>query len=747
MKKLTFLLVFISIFGYAQTPITDANIQTAVDLWVSDPSAATTTYGNISDWDVSNVTDMSELFKNKTTFNDDISNWDVSSVNNMGDIFYGATAFNQPIGSWDVSSVTDMRGMFANAHRFNQDIGNWNVSNVIIMYNMFSLTQDFNKDIGNWNVTNVTNMDYMFNETVNFNQDISNWNVSNVTSMESMFNRSQSFNQNLGNWNVINVVNMKRMFDLSINFDQDISSWDVSNVNYMSGMFGGSKFNQDISSWNTINVTTMESMFSGSSFNQNIGSWDISNVINLSYTFNGSNLSTDNYDNILIGWSLQALQSNVPFGAVGHNYCSGSDARKNLIDNFGWVITDGGLDCSDTLPVITLLGESTVTLEVGTSYTDAGATASDNYDGDITDTIVIVNNVDSAVVGTYAVTYNVSDANGNAAEEVTRTVNVVDTTVPVITLLGEATVTLEVGTSYTDAGATASDNYDGDITDTIVIVNNVDSAVVGIYAVTYNVSDANGNAAEEVTRTVNVVDTTVPVITLLGEATVTLEVGTSYTDAGATASDNYDGDITDTIVIVNNVDSAVVGTYAVTYNVSDANGNAAEEVTRTVNVVDTTVPVITLLGEATVTLEVGTSYTDAGATASDNYDGDITDTIVIVNNVDSAVVGTYAVTYNVSDANGNAAEEVTRTVIIESSLSTEDNTMNIIKVYPNPVKDKLFISGNKTPIAVAIYNVLGKEVLSVKNTNNINVKALPSGVYVIRISDGVGQTNRKFIKN
>ena len=62
MKKITFLLVFISIFGYSQTAITDANIQTAVDLWISDSAAATTTYGAISDWDVSQVTDMSELF-------------------------------------------------------------------------------------------------------------------------------------------------------------------------------------------------------------------------------------------------------------------------------------------------------------------------------------------------------------------------------------------------------------------------------------------------------------------------------------------------------------------------------------------------------------------------------------------------------------------------------------------------------------------------------------------------------------
>jgi len=81
------------------------------------------------------------------------------------------------------------------------------------------------------------------------------------------------------------------------------------------------------------------------------------------------------------------------------------------------------------------------------------------------------------------------------------------------------------------------------------------------------------------------------------------------------------------------------------------------------------------------------------------------------------------------------------------TASIEDQTQLDISIYPNPTDNTLFISGNKTPITVSIYNVLGKEVLSVKNTNNINVQALPSGVYVIRISDGVGQTNRKFIKN
>ena len=194
-------------------------------------------------------------------------------------------------------------------------------------------------------------------------------------------------------------------------------------------------------------------------------------------------------------------------------------------------------------------------------------------------------------------TYNVSDDAGNAATEVTRVVNITDTTAPVITLVGDTQITIEVGTTYTDLGATASDNYDGDITDDIVTVNNVDTSVIGSYTVTYNVSDDAGNDATEVTRTVNVTDTTAPVITLVGDAQITVEVGTTYTDLGATASDNYDGDISADIVTVNNVDTSVIGSYTVTYNVSDDAGNAATEVTRTVNVTDTTAPVITLVGD------------------------------------------------------------------------------------------------------------------------------------------------------
>jgi hypothetical protein len=158
-------------------------------------------------------------------------------------------------------------------------------------------------------------------------------------------------------------------------------------------------------------------------------------------------------------------------------------------------------------PVITITtGVTTVT--VGNTYTDAGATAKDNVDGDITKNIKTSISGNTNAVGTITVTYTVSDAAGNDAKEV-RTVNVVaatvaDKEVPTITLLGDETVNLVVGDTYIDAGATAYDNIDGNITSNIEIVNDVNASNPGNYTVKYNVLDDAKNPADVVTRTVNV---------------------------------------------------------------------------------------------------------------------------------------------------------------------------------------------------------------------------------------------------
>ena len=117
------------------------------------------------------------------------------------------------------------------------------------------------------------------------------------------------------------------------------------------------------------------------------------------------------------------------------------------------------IDLDDTAPVITLNGDATVTHEGATAYTDEGADWTDTVDG--SGTLSASGTVDASTVGTYILTYDYTDAAGNAAVQVSRTVNVVDTTIPVITLTGEATVTHEGATAYTDAGAGWTDTVDG----------------------------------------------------------------------------------------------------------------------------------------------------------------------------------------------------------------------------------------------------------------------------------------------
>ena len=389
-----------------------------------------------------------------------------------------------------------------------------------------------------------------------------------------------------------------------------------------------------------------------------------------------------------------------------------------------------------TIPIITLEGDAIVTIEVGTDYTDAGATATDNSDGDLTSSIVTVSTVNTAIVGSYTVTYNVSDTAGNAATQVTRTVHVEDTTIPIITLVGDATVTIEVGTNYTDAGATATDNVDGDITSSIVVTGTADVNVLGNYTIIYDVSDAAGNEATQVTRTVHVVDTTIPVITLEGDATVTVEVGSEYTDAGATATDNSDGDLTSSIVTVSTVNTTIVGVYSVRYNVADTSGNEATQVTRTVHVEDTTIPVITLVGDATVTIEVGTDYTDAGATAWDNYDGNITDNITIVNSVNTNVVGSYTVTYNISDTAGNAATQVTRIVSVDNMV--DDNTAPVITLEGDATVT-IEVGTNYTDAgATATDNVDGDITSSIVVTGTVDVNVLGNYTIIYDVSDAAG---------
>jgi surface protein len=402
---------------------------------------------DVTTCDVSQITDMSEVFINKTSFNQDIGSWDTSNVTTMLAMFTSASSFNQDIGSWDVSSVTNMNAMFYGT-AFDQNLSSWDVSSVAGMTSMFNtgslsdsnydaillgwsqltlqsnVTAHFGSaqytqsdartvltDTYNWTITDggstssggctvggvayneggrsgagvnaITTANGFITNTIlktwDTGDDVTTCDVSQITDMSNVFQNKTSFNQDIGSWDVSSVTTMNTMFAGASVFNQDISDWDVSSVTNMRAMFqSASAFNQDISGWDVSNVTNMLLMFFfASAFDQNLGTWDVSNVTKFGNMFNGANLSNDNYDGILTGWSQLTLQTldegaqvTVHFGTAQYTQIA---AHLVLTSTYNWDVTDGG-------PII----NPTITLN---SSTVSNRSQSDNESISLTFTI------------------------------------------------------------------------------------------------------------------------------------------------------------------------------------------------------------------------------------------------------------------------------------------------------------------------------------------------------------------------
>jgi len=327
--------------------------------------------GAIGSWNTGNITNMTRTFFNATSFNQDLSEWDTSKVTNMSFMFYNAQVFNGAIGTWNTSNVQDMELMFLSASTFNQDISGWNTGNVTNMGGMFTNAFSFNQDIGGWNTGKVESMEEMFRGATVFNGDIGSWNTGNVASMRSMFMNAEGFNQDIGLWDTGKVTDMSYMFLGATNFNQNIVLWNIVNVTSIAGMFAGaSSFNQDINGWNTANVTSMTGAFnSATAFNQNLagwdtnnvnnmnqmfenatafdqdlGSWDISSIATMTEMLDSSGMSFDNANATLIGWADHVQQNegptNIALGMQDVILCGmGADAALGILMNdYSWNI-------------------------------------------------------------------------------------------------------------------------------------------------------------------------------------------------------------------------------------------------------------------------------------------------------------------------------------------------------------------------------------------------------------------------
>ena len=442
--------------------------------------------------------------------------------------------------------------------------------------------------------------------------------------------------------------------------------------------------------------------------------------------------------------------------------------------------------------------EETIEADKTATYVDLGAIVTDNVDPDTTivsatninyvdgaGNVTAVNKVNMGVPGEYRLGYTYTDAAGNTAMA-RRIVKIVDTTAPVITPMASSTFEVGVDTyTYPEAG-TVTDNVDSDCGFSGVHMKwykatpegekgeevapfawgtTLKDRELGKYYIEYKKSDNAGNVGTA-HRIVTLQDTTAPKLTLNGNASMTLEAGIdTYTEEGATVTDNYDATISNLQPElinysvngvfkgkVSSVDTNKLGVYKIRYAYTDAAGNVGEDanrashkyVLRVVTVKDTTAPVITLNGDANITLTDATSYTDALATVTDNHDATVNNLAPSyinyysltgafrgrVNEVDVNAEGRYNLVYSTKDSSGNEAAKVTRIVYVKITNQTN-------KKFISTKEDLLNLATNPSEYT-------GKEVVI---TNNINLNGVNwnpinagSGVLNGTIIDGRGHT-------
>ena len=188
----------------------------------------------------------------------------------------------------------------------------------------------------------------------------------------------------------------------------------------------------------------------------------------------------DNYDGDITSKVVSEEKDGVVYYSVSDS--SGNKAKAERKINYNDVVA----------PVITLNEGENISRNKGADFIDPGYKAVDDSEGDITDRVKVEGKVDIHKYGTYTLTYCVEDSSGNKCE-VKRTVKIADISAPVISLKGSGRLYVKVGTAYAEPGYTASDNIDGDVTAKVSVSGAVNTSQMGIYPITYTVSDAYGN--------------------------------------------------------------------------------------------------------------------------------------------------------------------------------------------------------------------------------------------------------------
>ncbi|MEE9326693.1 MAG: immunoglobulin-like domain-containing protein [Cocleimonas sp.] len=404
--------------------------------------------------------------------------------------------------------------------------------------------------------------------------------------------------------------------------------------------------------------------------------------------FNNANITGVNLENI--------SQVNSTISQLNYQDADTAEEIQSIINNLS------NERINDTIsPVISLNGINPTIVQINESYSELGVSITDNLDNNLVAvTSGIVNN---SMIGSYSINYTATDSSGNIAS-ITRTVNVVATpdVPPKLTINGSNPMEVERGREYIEQGITISDDKDNNLN--VKITGAVNTSKIGSYIIFYSVTDNAGNNSK-ISRIINIVephDVTPPIISLNGSNLIEITQGSVYSDPGATALDDKDGNII--VSISGSVDTTQIGSYEIIYRASDGTGNSSST-RRIVNIVQgtsNTKPVAQANSDR-IEITVGDNTITLNSTTSYDADGFINEYLwqeglsVISNNESLSIsdlsVGTHLITLTVVDNEG-ARDSTVVTVIVNNTVDAqqEDGKNYYVSTTGNDNNNGLSIS-------------------------------------------------------
>ena len=316
-----------------------------------------------------------------------------------------------------------------------------------------------------------------------------------------------------------------------------------------------------------------------------------------------------------------------------------------------------------------------------------------------------------------------------------------------VTFRTECTQEIELGAGYTELGATTDDGS------SVIIDASEFVDAVGTYSIYYDATDAAGNEAEQMIRTVNVVDTTPPTVICAGESWFNLDENGTYTVLVSqinNGSNDLSG-IQSITIDQDSFDCSNIGTpVTITLTVTD-NNNLSETCTTTVHFSDNLAPVFdanTLPDDMTVGFN--------NASNNGYILPDFTTSVVVTDNCTTSLTidqypspgqtltsGLHTITLEIFDVytNFNFYEFV---IDVDGTLSSSTHTIDGLAVYPVPTRDKVNL--DIIVDAVRVINLTGQEVLQLTQTASIDLSEMPNGIYFAQISKDGKQEVVRLIK-